>query len=137
MTQFNINNIIRDYNLDVNEIAEVLFAEAKHPKLALNRILKGEAHLSVEQLEKLASFIGVMPSSLFELDSWKDATENGYLGFKKGIFKAKLNYNNTFLTLYKNNEVVSEIVLNTQGMTVAQFIEYLDNLILNHQNGTN
>lgn len=132
MTQFNINDIIRDYSLDTDELANVLFSDVKYPKLALNRIIKGEASLSVEQLEKLASHIGVLPSMLFMLDTWKDATENGHLGFKKGVFRIMLNYNNAFLTIYKNDKVVAELVTNVQDMSVGRFTEYLDNLITNY-----
>lgn len=128
MTQFNINNTIRDYNLDVNELAKVLFPSAKYPKLALDRILKGEASLSVEQLEKLAAHIGVMPSELFMLDTWKNVSENGLLRFEKGAFLAKLNHGNSFLTLYKSGEVVAQGFIDN-GISLSDFIEYLDNLI--------
>ena len=131
MTQFNINNIIREYSLDADELAKVLFPSAKYPKQAFSRILKGEASLSVEQVELLAAHIGVLPSHLFMLDTWKDASENGLLAFKKGVFLVKLNYNRTFLTLYKNNEVVDQRVVATNDMSVKDFIEYLDNLISN------
>lgn len=131
MTQFNINNIIRDYSLDSDELAKVLFPAAKYPKQAFSRILKGEASLSVEQVEILAAHIGVLPSHLFMLDTWKDASEDGLLAFKKGVFLVKLNYNGTFLTLYKNGEVVDQRVISTHDMPIKDLIEYLDNLISN------
>lgn len=132
MTYFNLNNIIAAYNLDTDELAKVLFPDAKYPKHAFSRILKGEACLSVEQVEKLAAHIGVMPSKLFMLDTWKDASENGVLAFKKGPFVAKLNHGNTFLTLYKNGEAVTSGFVDN-GISLSDFIKYLDNLITNFQ----
>lgn len=138
MTQFDINSIVENYNLDVDELAKVLFPDAKYPKPALSRILKGESSLSVDQLEKLAAHIGVMPSELFMLDTWKDASENGLLAFKKGRFLAKLNHGNTFLTLYEDGKVVATGLIDS-CISVSDFVKYLDNLItnFNKQNGTN
>lgn len=138
MTQFNINNTIRDYNLDVNELAKVLFPSTKYPKLALDRILKGEASLSVDQLEKLAAHIGIMPSELFMLDTWANASENGLLAFKKGRFTAKLNHGNTFLSVYEDNKVIATGFIDN-GISIDDFTKYLDDIITNYQqkNGTN
>lgn len=128
MKYFNLNNIITAYSLDTDKLAKALFPSAKYPKLALDRILKGEASLSVDQLEKLATFIGVMPSELFGLDTWKDASENGLLMFKKGAFLVKLNHSYTFLTLYKNDIFVTHGFID-KGISVSDFIKYLDDLI--------
>lgn len=128
MKYFNLNNIIAAYSLDTDKLAKVLFPSAKYSKLALDRILKGEASLSVDQLEKLAAFIGVMPSELFMLDTWKDASENGLLMFKKGVFLVKLNHGNTFLTLYKNEEAVTQEFIDN-GIGLSDFIKYIDDLI--------
>lgn len=128
MKYFNLNNIIAAYSLDIDKLAKALFPSAKYPKLALDRILKVEASLSVDQLEKLAAFIGVMPSELFMLGTWKDASENGLLSFKKGVFLVKLNHGNTFLTLYKNDEAVTQRFIDS-GISVSDFIKYIDDLI--------
>lgn len=131
MTQFNIVDIIKAYSLDQDELAKVLFPVAKYPKQAFSRILKGEASLSVEQLETLAGYIGVLPSQLFTLGTWKDASENGILAFKKGPFLAKLNHGNTFLSLYKDGKLLTYGFID-KGIALSDFIEYLDNLISNY-----
>lgn len=128
MTTFDINKIISLYNLDVDQLAQVLFPDVKYPKIALGRILKGEADMSISRLEKLAAYIGVKPSDLFLIDTWKDASENGYLMFKKGPFKAKVNYHGAFITLYKDGELVEQVIPGSD-MTVQDFVKFLDNLI--------
>lgn len=134
MTQFKLTEIIASYKLDKDELAKVLFPGAKYPKMALTRVLKGEASLSVDQLEILADFIGVTPSQLFMLDSWKDITttedliDSCCLTLEKGAYKVKLNFDGAFLTLYKDGEVVYRQITGTDT-PVKKFIEYLDDLI--------
>lgn len=130
--QFNLNEIIKNHGIDTNELASILFPSVKYQKLALDRILKGEASLSVVQLEKLASYLGVLPSSLFTNDNWIDVTEDEYLTLAKGQFKVKLNYNGSFLTLYKNNEVIDTKVVNISALSVNDFIDYINELITNY-----
>lgn len=132
MKQFDINNIVKDFNLDKDEIAKVLFPDAKYPKLAFNRIVKGEASLSVEQLEILASHLGIMPASLLTMNSWRDATEEGFLAFEKGLFKVKLNYNGAFLSVYKDNKLVEQMITGA-SMSIDKFIELIDDLISKHK----
>lgn len=132
MTQFNIHNIIEEYNLDTDELSKALFPNAKYPKPAFNRVLAGESSLSVEQLEKLASFIGVVPAELFSLDTWRSSTADGYLSFKKGEFEVKLNYNGAFLTLYKNNEVIDRRIIGN-SMSIDEFTKHINDLITKFQ----
>lgn len=132
MKQFDINSIVKDFNLDKDEIAKVLFPDAKYPKLAFNRIVKGEASLSVEQLEILASHLGIMPASLLTMNSWRDATEDGFLTFEKGLFKVKLNYNGAFLSVYKDNKLVEQMITGA-SMSIDKFIELIDDLISKHK----
>ena len=132
MKQFDINGVIKDFNLDKDEIAKVLFPDAKYPKLAFNRIVKGEASLSVEQLEILASHLGIMPASLLTMNSWRDATEDGFLTFEKGPFKVKLNYNGAFLSVYKDNKLVEQMITGA-SMSIDKFIELIDDLISKHK----
>lgn len=132
MQLFNINNVITTYGLDKNELAKVLFPEAKYPMLALSRVLKGKADLSVKQLELTAAFIGIEVAKLFDLraeDNWQTATKDGVLTFKKGIYTVKVNYQGSFITLYKNDKVTARVI-NSNSMTLQDFFKFIDNLIL-------
>lgn len=131
MTHFDLNSIIKEYNLDTAQVASVLYPDVKYPKLAINRVIRGEVSITVEQLENLAKFLGVPPSQLFTLGSWKDATKNGLLSFKKDNWLVTLSYNNTYLTVYKDNKAVYNSVFSIGEMSVKEFTDYLDNLISN------
>lgn len=135
--KFNINNVIEHYKLDVEILAKVLFPSVKYPKQAFDRVLKEETVLSTSQLESLASYLGVTISDLYSPGSWKDAIENGYLTFTKDEYKAKLNYNNVFLSIYKNNDLIHSVIGNIPNMTIGEFINYINNQIKNYENGNN
>lgn len=130
---FDISKIIERYGLDPDKVAEVLYPLAKYPKQAFARVLNGESHLDTMQVTRLADYIGVFVPELFNLDSWASKSEDGCLIFTKGLFKAKLNYKGVYLTLYRGDEVILQNVADIPGMTVKEFIEYLDNFIKTYE----
>lgn len=131
--EFNINKVIEYYKLDVNEVAEALFPNIRYKKLALDRVLKGEATINTEQLQALAKIAGILTSDLFNIDSWKGSAEDGYLTFIKGKYKAKLNYNGAWLSLYKNNELIKQEMF-TPNMSLDEFIKHITELTVNSNN---
>ena len=136
MEQFNINNVIEHYKLNTEDLAKVLFPAVKYPKQALDRVLKGEGNLDITQVEKLANYIGVLVTDLFSANTWKGFTEDGYLIFLKGQYKAKLNYNGVYLSIYKDNVLIEQKISNVPDMTIQEFVNFLDNLIKNYENGS-
>lgn len=135
MEHFNINNVIEHYKLNTEDLAKALFPTVKYPKQAFDRILKGEANLDIIQIERLADHIGVLISDLFSIDTWKGFSEDGYLTLRKGQYKVKLNYNGVYLSIYKDNVLIEQSISNIPNMTVQEFINFLDNLIKNYENG--
>lgn len=136
MEQFNINNVIEHYKLNTEDLAKVLFPTVKYPKQALDRILKGEGTLDITQVEKLANYIGVLVTDLFSAGTWKSSSEDNCLTMLKGDYKVKLNYNGVYLSIYKDNALIEQKISNVPGMTVQEFINFLDNLIKNYENGS-
>lgn len=137
MEKFDINTVIECYNLNTEDLAKVLFPNVKYPKQAFDRILKNEACLDIEQVQTLASYLGVMVHDLFAVDTWKATSEDGYLTFIKGKFKVKLNYNNTFLVMYKDDKKVHDEIINNIGLPMKDFINHINNLIKKYSNGSN
>lgn len=137
MEQFNISNVIEHYKLNTEDLAKVLFPTVKYPKQAFDRVLKGEANLDIMQVERLASHIGVLVTDLFSANTWKGSSEDGYLVMLKGEYKVKLNYNGVYVSIYKNNNLISQNLSNIPSMTVQEFINYIDNFIKNYENGNN
>lgn len=137
MEQFNINSVIEHYKLNTEDLAKVLFPTVKYPKQAFDRVLKGETNLDITQVEKLANYIGVLVTDLFSAGTWKGSSEDGYLTMLKGDYKVKLNYKGVFVSIYKNNNLIEQKISNVPDMTIQEFINFLDNLIKNYENGSN
>ena len=135
MRHFDIIAVINKYELDKAKLADALFPSVKYPKKALGRVLKGKSELNSIQLEKLAEFIGISPSTLFETNSWKSSIQRGYIYFIKREYKAQLNGTN--LTLFKNGILVEQQSLSTLSMTLKEFINMLNSIIKTHENGNN
>ncbi len=137
MEQFNISSVIEHYKLDTDDLAKVLFPAVKYPKQAFDRVLKGEASLDVEQIERLASHIGVLITDLFSVNTWKGSVEDGCMTLLKGEYKVKLNYNGVYLSIYKNNVLIEQKISNVPDMKMREFVTFLDNFIKNYENGSN
>ena len=135
--KFNIKKIIKRYELNIDDLAKVLFPSVKYPEKAFNRILRGKANLDTEQLERLAEYIGVFISDLFPINTWKGSNENECLTLIKGPYKIKVNYKGAYISLFINNELIEQIVANTTSMSLDDFIEYINSLIKNYENGNN
>ena len=135
MTGFNIIKIFEKYQISPNEVAKILFPKAKHPTMALTRILEKKAHLDVIQVEHLAKYIGVPVGDLFYIEDWQCKTNDNLLTFVKDNFKVVLNRGGYFLTVFKDNEVVEQIIANNEALTIKQFIDFINNLTLNYKNG--
>lgn len=128
---FNINKIITHYQLrdKLDVIARLLFPKAKHAKAAFTRVLKGESHLDIEQIEKLAQFIGVLVEDLLSIDTWKGSSKEGLLCFTKGEYTVKLAYQGIFLSLYRKDTLIDQKIVDVPAMTMREFLNYIDKLI--------
>lgn len=141
MEKFNIQKIIEYYSPNTEELGRVLFPHIKYPKQAFDRVLKGEANLDSAQIELLANYLGVFVADLFSVDDWKGEWDNKlrcltfvkglYQGnFVKGLYQVNLNYGGSFITVYKDGKMVhQEIKSNADGMSLTDFIQYINNLI--------
>jgi hypothetical protein len=137
MEKFNLNKIIADYALDIEVIAKELFPNVKYPKLALDRILKGEACLDTDQLQKLAAYLGVLVADLFFIDEWQAKRENNHLMLINSDpkYMARVNFDGSFISIYEDNKKIADCVVNKQVFTFDDFIKYITNYIKNLKDG--
>lgn len=133
MEHFNITKVIEHFSPDIDELGKVLFPYIKYPKQAFDRVLRGEANLDSKQIEQLASYLGVLVQDLFTCDeNWKGSYDKEYkcLTFVKGLYRVNLNYNGSFITVYKDGKQIhQEVKCNTEAMAFTDFIQYINNLI--------
>lgn len=129
MEKFDINKVLEFYKPDLDAVAKVLFPHNNFPQAALNRVLKGPTVIDANQIATLAKYLGVLVSDLYNIDSnWKGSFKAGYLTFTNGDYKAVVNYKGSFVTIYKNNEIIAQELVAT-SMSVENFIQYINNLI--------
>lgn len=133
---FNLADIIDEYGPDLKELAPVLYPENQYPNLALNRALKGETLLNTDQVEKLAKFLGLLPYELFRERGWACETAGDGMTFSKKGHKVYLHRNGCLINVRKKNGESEQYVAVQKVLTLAEFIEYIDNLIFN-KNGDN
>jgi len=124
---FNIEQLIKTYAIDTDDIAKVLFPRVKYPKQAFARIVSGEAELEYSQLEKLADYVGLSLSDMFE-DQWKGYFKDGILRIKKGEVEAKFNCGGNFVSLYKNGEFIEHYVVNTALLSMKELLKKIESL---------
>lgn len=136
MEKFNIKRVTEVYKPDLDELAKALFPTVTYPKLAFNRILKGEANLDSTQISILASYLGVSVSELFTVEDsgWhmSSCAGDSRLIFTKGDYKATL-YGQS-LTILKGDKFVSAstFLVNKEALSLEDFIKLLDEKIIDN-----
>ena len=137
MELFSIKKALQHYGLKAEEIAPVLFPKVKYPKKAFDRALKENAPLNTQQLSNLAAYIGISTHDLLFTNAWKGLSEEGHLVLVKGDYKAKINYNGSFISVFNKGELIYQLVNSISNLTIGQFIKFLNNIIKEYENGTN
>jgi len=130
MNNINLNRIIEEKNLDVKALAQELFPTVKFPKLALNRILSGEAFLDTNQLSKLSFITGIPISELFESGDWETSLGTaGLHHFTNGKYKATLDTTTWVTKIYMNDSLFHDAVIHDRTVALSVYLADLTNLI--------
>lgn len=133
-----LKGIIASQNLDPKELAKQLFPGNKHPKLALNRVLAGEAVLDADQISKLASLTGLTPDELYSENGWKSTSKNGKMIFQNGDYKAELDTETWVTKIFHNDSLFHETVMTPSTTPISTYIKQLELIISkNKQHGKN
>lgn len=129
---FYLSNVLKNYKLNQADVASVMFPTSKYADLALRRILKGEGHVSVDQLEALAQYVGVSVSTIYEAgcDLWHDATEKqDSFCIKRGIYVAKYIYATRVLTVTADDKELFNDVVADGDLLVQDLVNIINNII--------
>lgn len=129
---FYLSNVLKNYKLNQADVASVMFPTNKNADLALRRILKGEGHVSVDQLEALAQYVGVSVSAIYEAgcDLWHDATEKpDNFCIKRGIYVAKYVYVTHVLTVTADDKELFNDVVADGDLLVQDLVNIINSII--------
>jgi len=67
MKKIDLKKIIENAGLDIKETAQHLFPNNKYAKLALDRVIKGDAFLDTNQISKLSNSVASKSNFLLRL----------------------------------------------------------------------
>ena len=132
MSTFNLQNIIKKYNLDEGFLAEQLFPENKFPKLALTRICMGASHLNTEQVCKLAELLGVVVSELFNECNWNKTISGNIIKFHRNNHRVELNLDTHVSEIFLSDKfVASEVLISDKNIKLSEYLKLVDETIIN------
>lgn len=134
---FYLSNVLKNYKLNYDEVAAIMFPTNKNADLALRRVLKGEGHVSVDQLEALAQYIGISVPTLYQVgcDMWLDASDGraNIFSIRRGIFVANFSFDTHRLIVSQNDSVIYNAILPESEVLVQDLMNTINNIT----NGTN
>lgn len=114
--------------IDETEMASILFPKVKYPKMALKRILSGEAVLDADQISRLALFLDTSIDKLFS--NWKASYKKGSHKFTMGVYTAELDSATWVTKLFKSDALIHETILSNAAITLSEYIELLNKVVL-------
>lgn len=133
MKTIDLSKIIEDRGLNTKEVAKELFPKNKYPKLALDRVIKGEAFLDTNQVSRLSLITGVPIQFLYSNGEWKTTSkEEGIVTFQTGEYRAELNTGEWITKIYHKGSIFHESVIHQESITLSKYLKSLTELIIKH-----
>lgn len=137
MRTIDVKRAIEKSGLDTKEVAKQLFPGNKYPKLALNRVVSGEALLNSEQISKLALMLGVNIADLYG-SQWKMESKKDVITFTSEDYRAELNTKTWVTRLFCSNSLFHESVIHSGSISISDYLKEISLIINNQkQNGKN
>lgn len=134
MNFIDIGKLIKDKNLSKKEIAFQLFPDIKYPRLALNRVIKGEGLLNSDQISKLALLTGISIPDLFSQKDWKTEVNSKVYQFSSGEFIAKLDTETWITKVFHKKSLFHESVIHKKTISISEYIKELNLIITKYKN---
>lgn len=131
MKTIDLQAIIDAKQLDVKEVAQQLFPTNQYPRLALNRVLAGKALLDAAQISKLSLLSGVDIGDLYADNNWEAESKNGLHTFTNGDWTATLDTTTWLTKIFHKTSMKHESVIHSPNTPLSEYIQALNNVILN------
>lgn len=128
--KIDLKSIIETRQLDVDQLAKNLFPANKYPKLALNRVLSGEANLDEVQIAYLATSLNTSIDDLYSNQSWKAKSSEGIHVFEKDGYKVELNTETWISKIFHQETLIHESVIHNASIALSTYLEEIDKTIL-------
>lgn len=129
-----IRNVIKSKGVSQKAVAELLFPDNKFPENALRRFFRGKTKLSAEQAKRLADYIGITVDDLYSENGWRVTSDKNKHTFIKEDFRAEIDLETGIAKVYHSDTPVAEKMLVKSVISLKEFIESIDEIILNYKN---
>lgn len=136
MKTIDLEAIIENNQLDTDALAVELFPNNKYPKMALSRVLKGEALLDSNQVSKLAMMLNVDISTLYT-GGWKAVSKKDLHIISNKEFRAELNTKTWESKVFVNDTLYHSTLLHVSGITLLEYIENINKIVEQYKNQKN
>ena len=136
MKSIPIEKIIGNRKLNPKEIAALLFPSNGHAMLALKRVMKGEGVLDANQMQVLATHLGVSTDALYNdyARDWEAKTDKKKHRFVAGDWEAVLDCVAGTTSIFLKGKLAVKEVLHAKEIELSEYLNLLNNQIQIFQN---
>lgn len=132
MNKIDLKKIIEDQGLNIKEVALELFPTNKYSKLALDRVIRGEAFLDSNQISKLSSLTRIPIQFLFSEDKWEKKAKDKMVIFTSGNYRAELNTSTNVTRIFHETSLFHESLLHTKSIPLNEYLSELEQIIIKY-----
>jgi hypothetical protein len=127
-----LRTLIQARNLDKKELAKVLFPKAKHPAMALARLLSGRAKMNEQQIYRLSMFSGLSIDALYyESLHWKQVAHNGLIRFTLDDYSAIYSPTMGITKIYHLESLLATHVLSSPNQPLSDYLTEINRIVIN------
>jgi hypothetical protein len=132
--KINIKKLIEERNLDRASLAVALFPTAKHPAIALTRLVANRSRLNDEQIYRLSIFCDLSIEQMYEQSLyWKQHSNGGLVRFTMDNWSAILNPATGITKVYMLESLVTTHVLSAMNQPLSTYLSELNQIVINKQ----
>lgn len=134
MNRINVKKIMADKGLSATQLGKVLYPNNRYPHMAVARLLKEDAALNSDQVDRLANYLGVGISQLYDgAGAWSWVTHKNVHTFTNGEYTAYLDINTFTTRLFHNNSMYHEAIIHSKQTTLSEYLDNINYLIIKHK----
>jgi len=133
MPVIDLNQIITVCELDIKDLAQVLFPDNLHPVPALQRVLAGTTLLNSRQITLLSLHTDLTIEQIFG-EKWVAKSKENLHTFTRGDFKVELDTNTWITKIYEKGNLLFDKIISSGTVSLNEYFTELDNIIFKFKN---
>jgi hypothetical protein len=129
MKKIDLGKIILAKKIDADKLAKELFPSHKYPKLALDRVIKGEGVLDADQISRFSFSSGIPIAELYNQAGWTSRFEGNTHVLTSGDYSAELDSRTWTTKLFHKSTLFHSFVMHSQSITLGDYLYTLESEI--------